>query len=259
MASFRQETLVGAEAAREALALASAGTGTVQAKPGRNRDVVTDADVAVEDLLRSRLGDALGLPVVGEERGGEAPEATPYWLVDPICGTRNFASGIPLFAVNLALVEDGQITLAIVGDGSSGAVHLAEKGEGAWTLTGDDGHRLSVSPDSAVVDVGIFPPTGPRRGAAAAFLAALVEGDRWDLRTLGTTLSLAYLAAGRLAADVCFAASALHFGAGALLASEAGATVTDLQGAPWGIASTSLLVAATPELHGELLALATRP
>ena len=36
-------------------------------------------------------------------------DGSPYWLVDPICGTRNFASGIPLYCVNLALVEDHHV------------------------------------------------------------------------------------------------------------------------------------------------------
>ena len=81
------------------------------------RDIVTATDVAVEDLVRRHLGDVLGRPVVGEERGGEPPaDGSPYWLVDPICGTTNFASGIPLFCVNLALVENNEVTVAVVGD-----------------------------------------------------------------------------------------------------------------------------------------------
>jgi myo-inositol-1(or 4)-monophosphatase len=78
------------------------------------------------------LTSLLAWPVIGEERGGQVPDDTPNWLVDPICGTRNFVSGIPLFAINAALVEDGQVAVSVVGDGSSGDVLVAEAGNGAW-------------------------------------------------------------------------------------------------------------------------------
>jgi fructose-1,6-bisphosphatase/inositol monophosphatase family enzyme len=69
---------------------------------------VTATDVAVEDAVRTMVGGAVGSLVVGEERGGEPPaDGAPYWVVDPICGTRNFASGVPLYSINLALVEGG--------------------------------------------------------------------------------------------------------------------------------------------------------
>jgi myo-inositol-1(or 4)-monophosphatase len=228
----------------------------VKAKPGRPRDVVTEADVAVEDLVRRSLEGASGLPVVGEERGGTPPGSGAYWLVDPICGTRNYASGIPLFAVNLALVEDGQLTVAAVADGSTGQILVAERGRGAYDLGPSGARRLQASLGSQVVVLGGWPLPGGYRTRAARFLAELIEADRWDLRILATTLGLAYVAAGRVAADVYFGASALHYGAGALLAAESGAVVTDLEGSPFRVESTSLLVAATPELHGELRALA---
>ena len=78
---------------------------------------MTTADVAVEDAIRAAVDAAHGLPVVGEERGGETPaDGSPYWLVDPICGTRNYASGTTLWCVNLVLVEDGAVTIGVVGD-----------------------------------------------------------------------------------------------------------------------------------------------
>jgi myo-inositol-1(or 4)-monophosphatase len=50
----------------------------------------------------------------------------PYWVVDPICGTRNVTSGIPLFAINAALVEDGRVAVSVVGDGPTGDVQVLE-------------------------------------------------------------------------------------------------------------------------------------
>jgi fructose-1,6-bisphosphatase/inositol monophosphatase family enzyme len=54
--------------------------------------VVTGTDIRIEDRVRAVLERDLGLAVVGEERGGGSSASDCYWLVDPICGTRNYAS-----------------------------------------------------------------------------------------------------------------------------------------------------------------------
>jgi myo-inositol-1(or 4)-monophosphatase len=76
-------------------------------------DFVSEADRAVERCIRSQIAkvypDDL---VVGEELGGEKGSA--YWLIDPIDGTSNFLSGLPLWAISIAYVEDGRPTLGAV-------------------------------------------------------------------------------------------------------------------------------------------------
>lgn len=232
--------------------MAADGTGAVHPKEGR--DVVTDRDVAIEDAIRRELTAAFGLPVIGEERGGVPPEGGAHWLVDPICGTRNFASGIPLFSANVALVEDDRITAAVVGDGSRGEVLVAEAAHGAWALRDGDREPLSTSDESRTIDFEAWPAAGPALDDAAAQLAAAVASDRWNIRSLSTTLSLAYVAAGRLAGCVLFAApGAVHTAAGVLLVSEAGGRVTDLGGNPWSLGTRSLVCGSTAHLHDELL------
>jgi myo-inositol-1(or 4)-monophosphatase len=98
---------------------------------------------------------------------------------------------------------------------------------------------------------------GDRREQAAEFYARAIREDQWDLRALGTTLSLSYVAAGRIAAYVLFWTSAIHAAAGSLLATEAGAMVSDIEGRPWTIHSDSIVVSATPHLHRRLLDLAS--
>src|SRR5688500_10403403 len=87
---FRPEALVAIDAVRRALAIARRGIGARDITVKGGRDLVTATDVAVEDAVRGTVSDALGFPVVGEERGGEpAADGSPYWLLDPICGTRS--------------------------------------------------------------------------------------------------------------------------------------------------------------------------
>ena len=251
---FRRETVVAMGAVERALELARGGVGAKEITSKGARDVVTATDVAVEDAVRGIVHDALGFPVIGEERGGKATaDGSPYWLVDPICGTRNYASGIPLYCVNLALVEGGHVTAAVVGDPSTGEIDVAERGRGAWALKDGARRRLITSDESRTIVVEDGKSKGARREHAARFTAAAIRADRWDFRSLGTTVALPYLAAGRISAYVVFRVSAIHAGAGSLLVTEAGGVLSDIDGRAWTIRSDSVVASATPDLHQEML------
>ena len=254
------ETLAAVEAVTEALGLTRGGVRAADISLKGERDVVTTVDVAVEQALRARLADVLGLPSIGEEHGGSPPtDGSGYWLIDPICGTRNFASGTPLYSINLALVEAGEVTIAVVGDPSRDEILVAERGRGAWALADGARDPLAVNDSSGIVIVEDGRSNGRRRGQAASFVERLIRADRWDFRSLGTTLSLPYLAAGRVSAYVVFCVTAVHSAAGALLATEAGSSLSDIDGAPWTLESDTLLACASARVHDDLLALADTP
>lgn len=255
MGVLRSETAIAISAIEAALDLSRARVGAEDVTHKSERDIVTATDVLIEDRIRAFIGESLGAAVVGEERGGESGSES-YWLVDPICGTRNFASGIPLYCINLALVENGLVTVSAIGDGSTGEVLVAQRGSGAWALTDESTRQLQVSSESKTVIIEDGHSTGARREQAANFVAAAIRLDRWELRTFSTTLSLAYVALGRVSAYSLFSISAVHAAAGSLLASESGAILTDLQGNPWMIESDSLFASADRTLHDELLQLA---
>jgi myo-inositol-1(or 4)-monophosphatase len=258
---FRPETRVAIESVVQALEVVRDRAGASEITMKSGLDLVTATDVAAEDTVRAVLGEALGQSVVGEERGGNAAAGESYWLVDPICGTRNFAFGIPLYCVNVALVEDEEITVAVVGDPSSGEVNVAERGGGAWALSGGSRRRLRAADttQTIVIEDSHADADENRRARAAESVARAIRTSRWDLRALSTSLALAYVAAGRVAAYVLFSSSALHVGAGSLLASEAGATVSDLDGRPWTIHSDSIVASATAVLHASLLEITRYP
>ena len=163
------------------------------------------------------------------------------------------ASGIPLYCVNLALVEGNEVTVAVVGDPSTGEVDVAEQGRGAWRLKDGARHPLTTSVESRTIVIEDGKARASRREQAAQFTAAAIRADRWDFRSLGTTLASPYLAAGRIATYVVFWVSAIHAGAGSLLVTEAGGTVSDIDGRPWTIRSDSLFCSANRRLHEELL------
>jgi len=103
-------------------------------------DVVTDADEAAERAitaaLRAQFPDAV---VIGEEASGRDPglldalgSADLAFLLDPLDGTKNFASGLPLFGVMAAAVARGEVVAGVIHDPVSGTTALARAGEGAW-------------------------------------------------------------------------------------------------------------------------------
>lgn len=236
------------------LARGRTGAGDVSHKDAR--DIVTATDVRIEDQIRADLSEALGHEVVGEERGGEGAANGEFWMLDPICGTRNYASGIPLYCINLALVRDGAPVLSVVADASTDEILVAQVGGGAWALGRDGGaRRLRAHTASQTLIVEPGKSNDARREVAAEFSAATVRADRWELLSLSSTISLAYVAAGRVSAYAVFFVTSVHTTAGVLLAREAGATVTDIDGRPWTLESDSLLAAADEDLHAELLAL----
>ncbi|HKP61691.1 MAG TPA: inositol monophosphatase [Polyangiales bacterium] len=253
MESRRAETEAALAAVRAGLDVALRRTGAEQVQAKAGVDIVTGADIAAERAIRRVLEQRCpGVPIVGEEDGGDVPaDGGAHFLVDPICGTRNYASRLAVFCTNVALIEDGVATVAVVGDGGTADLSFAERGRGAFSERGD---RLRAADGSVIgVDLGGKPPYSDP--ALAPFVAALCADGRYYLRLLGSTLSLAKVATGDLAALVLLteAAEPLHTAAGCLLAEEAGALVSDRAGRPWSLATRSLLLAATPALQDQLL------
>ncbi|KUM97319.1 phosphatase [Streptomyces cellostaticus] len=258
----------GESDAQLALRAAQAGADVVRAMYGGSLarfeksagDFATAADLAAEkailEVLRSARPDDA---VTGEESGSTGAEAAPRrWLVDPLCGTLNYAVRNMLVGVNVALRVGDEITAAATADPFSG--------EGFWT----DGHRarvrhdgtdeeLAPSPDSRLVDVNLDPPFPNAPGFQAVKLMADPGfGQRFRPRVVSTTLAVAWVAAGRRAAYVTDGdlRDSVHFSAGIALCRAAGCTVTGIDGRPVHTGAGGLIAAADAETHAALLAMA---
>jgi fructose-1,6-bisphosphatase/inositol monophosphatase family enzyme len=247
-------TAISAASIAQRLADSRAGADAVSFKEGI--DIVTGADVACEDAIRVELKrDFADYPVVGEERGGTPRAGAPYWLVDPICGTRCYASNVPLYCTNIALVEDGEVSVAAIAPGRTGEIFYAERGAGAWCLPSADATAQRLTPRDASNTLWI----GGRRQPMADFWRHLALLDRWFLWTFTSSVAYAYLASGRISGLVHFAYDAayrdppVHTAAGCFVSEEAGAIVTDVAtGGCWTLATRAFLLAATADLHREL-------
>jgi myo-inositol-1(or 4)-monophosphatase len=216
-------------------------------------DVVTEADEAVERLVRGRLLDARpGDGFVGEEGGSTGSdtgsETGVTWVVDPIDGTVNYLYGIPHYAVSVAAKVAGEVLAGVVVDVEKGECFTATRGGGAFLDGGPIRVRDRVALDQRLVATG-FNYVRDVRVAQAAAAAVLLPQVR-DIRRLGSAaLDLCALAAGRLDGYVEEGLNEWDLAAGGLVAEEAGATVVVRPGAGGG----DCVVAAPADGFEELL------
>ncbi|MGW2447446.1 inositol monophosphatase family protein [Streptomyces sp. NPDC001494] len=220
-------------------------------------DFATAADLAAEEtilgLLRAaRPGDA----VTGEESGSSgAADARRRWLVDPLCGTLNYAVRNMLVGVNVALREDGVVTAAATADPFGGEVFWTDGNRALVHRDGVD-EELTPSGGSRLVDVNLDPPfPNAPDFQAARLLADPGFGRRFRPRVVSTTLAVAWVAAGRRAAYVTDGdlSDSVHFAAGIALCRAAGCTVTGIHGEPLHTGAGGLIAAADAETHAALL------
>jgi myo-inositol-1(or 4)-monophosphatase len=217
-------------------------------------DLVSEADVATERLIRARLEAARpDDAILGEEGDDRAGTSGVRWVVDPLDGTVNFLFGIPQWCVSIAC-EDAAGTIA-------GVVYDPMREE-TWAATRDgeptlNGARVQAAARgglaTALVATG-FGYAADVRESQAMVVARLLPRVR-DVRRLGSAaLDLAWAAAGRY--DAYYERGVKHWdvAAGALICARAGLEVHELPPAP--PADSGLLVA-PHAIAGELLALVT--
>ena len=120
---------------------------------------VTAADLAAHHMILSGL-QALTpeIPVLSEE-DADVPLAerlnwTRFWLVDPLDGTKEFIAGTDEFTVNIALIENGQVVLGVVGAPARNALYWGGLGLGAWRQRGNEAAEpITCRPAAAPVTV----------------------------------------------------------------------------------------------------------
>jgi myo-inositol-1(or 4)-monophosphatase len=217
-------------------------------------DIVTQMDIASEQLLRTLLADLRPHDgILGEEGDDVHGTSGVTWVLDPIDGTVNYVYGLPHFGVSVAAVTGEPRTdtwtplVGAVYDGS-GRLWSAGAGLGAWL--GDEPLRRTEAPDLANSLVGTgFQYIAERRAVQGAIVAKLLPHVR-DIRRLGAAaIDLCLVAAGSLDAYYEHGLRAWDLAAGALIATEAGVRVGGVDGGP---PDEHLTIAAMPAAWEQL-------
>ena len=233
--------MAGVDDLEVAIAAAEAGAAVVRARFATELSLVmkgafdfaTDVDLAAERAILAVVRAARpDDEVLAEETGRSgAAGSSRRWLIDPLCGTVNYAAGTPLVAVNVALSVAGRLATAAVADPIAGELFWTD---GSASYLQRAGHVTRLRPDARLrlVDLNLDPPFP----SAPGFRAVALAGDPgfaalFRPRVLSTSLALTWVAAGRRAAYVSDGHpwDSVHFAAGIALCRDAGCVVSDLR------------------------------
>lgn len=196
------------------------------------RDFVTAADVAVEAFLKQALTEKYPQYGFWGEESGQSANQNARWVVDPIDGTHSFARGQYFWSISVALEIDQEMRVGAVYAPALDDYYCAEQGKGAWK----NGQEIRVSSENQLADAMIATGFACLRAYLTdnnlerfARIAQLTTGQR---RFGSAAMDLCLVADGQVDAFWEQELNLYDVAAGALIAKEAGATVTDFQGNP---------------------------
>jgi histidinol-phosphatase len=210
---------------------------------------VTEADLAIEAMVRAAIRERFpDDAILGEEGGAEGGSAR-RWIVDPIDGTKNFADGIQVWATLIALAVDERPVLGVVNAAALGERYEAVRGQGARM----NGKPIEVSRTdrvdrASVLHAGLSDWLDGDQGRA---LLDLLRGARRN-RAFGDFWGHMLIARG--SADVCFEPelATWDWAALAVVVEEAGGRMTRFDGGP--LTHGGSVLTSNGVLHDELLA-----
>lgn len=210
---------------------------------------VTIADQEAERIIRQHISEAFPMhSILGEEAGRECNDSTFLWAIDPIDGTKNYIRKVPLFATQVALLQDGEVILGVSNAPALGELIYAEKGGGAYF-----NHKRTYVSDVRTLDEAYMSFGGIGHFVKQGLLEPLLKLEKCTRahRGFGDCWSYHLLAQGKI--DIMLEAriNVWDIAALSLIVEEAGGKVTDLNGAPVN-EHTRSIIATNRHLHADV-------
>jgi myo-inositol-1(or 4)-monophosphatase len=197
---------------------------------GQN-DLVSYVDKTAEKMLVEELQRIL--PVAGfiTEENTISVKDKPYtWIIDPLDGTTNFAHGVPLFCVSVALAKDNEPILGVIYEMNLDECFYAWKGGGAY-LNGKDVHVSDISTLKQSLIVTGFAVSDYSHLKPTLNIFDYCIRNTHGIRRLGSAaVDIAYVACGRFEAFFEYGLNAWDVAAGIIIVQEAGGRVSDFAG-----------------------------
>lgn len=249
------------QVARDAGNLLVQRLGSAQISNKGDIDLVTEADIAAEELIIDRIRSHYPLHGILAEESGEAvlegrPKSDWKWIIDPLDGTTNYAHGYPCFCVSIAVEHAGTLEIGVVYDPMRDEMFAAERGHGA-TL---NERRIRVSNveelNRAMMCTGFPYDVRTRPDFARAFTNFTLHAQAVR-RDGSAALDLAYVACGRFDGFWEDGLNAWDVAAGAILITEAGGRITNYENQQLDI-YTKKVVASNGRVHNAMLNLLRR-
>jgi myo-inositol-1(or 4)-monophosphatase len=220
----------------------------------RQNDFVTNVDRQAEatilEILKASFPDH---GYLGEETGQTAPDSIYQWVIDPLDGTTNFIHGFPQFAVSIALLINGKPEVGVIYDPMRQELFTASKGSGARL----DDRKIRVSNTRelqyALVGTGVPYSNFEYLDDYLRMMRSVVTQCSGIRRPGAASLDLAWLAAGRIDAFWELQLKPRDFAAGALMVTEAGGVISDINGSPLDILNRGNIIAGNPKTCSGLM------
>ena len=212
----------------ESAKFTKAGNYSITEKEGESYNIVTSADLAVQEFLQKNLMALVpNSGFMGEEEGQRDNGTRLCWVVDPIDGTTNFARGMQQSGISVAFRVDGEYVLGVVYNPDLDDMFWAVKGKGAYL----NGKRLSVSKKDFEHSVICTALCLYRKNYADICADVLKETflKCADFRRFGVaSLEICYVAAGRADLFFEFRLYPWDIAAAAVILREAGGVIGTL-------------------------------
>ncbi len=215
-------------------------------------DLVTETDHASEAFLLGEIKSKFpGGHILAEESGNIQGSNEDLWYIDPLDGTVNYAHHIPIFCVSIGFAANGVMTLAAVYDPLRDEMFTAERGKGAFL----NGKKLQVSETTklgkSLLVTGFPYDTWNTELDNFKYFERLAKRTQGVRRLGSAALDACYVGAGRFDGFWEFKLKAWDIAAAGLIAAEAGATVTAIDGSPDYLVPLTIL-ATTPGVYEQV-------
>jgi len=216
-------------------------------------DLVTETDHRSEKKIKSILKSSFPEhSFLAEESGEEATSSDYLWIIDPLDGTTNFVHGYPSFGVSIGLYHQNTPQIGVVLEMPHAILYSAIKGEGAWC----DGQPISCSTISVLENSLLVTGFGYEHGEnweKNMLLFKSFTDKTQGVRRLGAAaVDLCHVAAGKVDGFWEFDLHPWDTAAGFIIAREAGAIVTQMDGSDYSIYNNNILVT-NPILHDKMV------
>lgn len=220
-------------------------------------DYVSDVDQEAENAIIRTLREAYPDHSILAEESGATGHSEYQWIVDPLDGTTNFIHGFPQYAVSIALMHRGTLSQAVVYDPTRNDLFTATRGRGAFL----NETRIRVSKRlhlrTSLIGTGFPVKSMQHLESYNAMLRDMISSTSGVRRAGAASLDLAYVAAGRLDGFWELSLGPWDMAAGALLITEAGGLIGDLEGNDGYMASGNVL-AGNPKIFAQMLPVLAR-
>jgi myo-inositol-1(or 4)-monophosphatase len=211
----------------------------------------TQAEKATVSLIKKYFPDHNFLA----EEFKYAPTGSGYtWVIDPLDGTNNFASGLPIFCASVALTRRNKVLVGAIYDVTRNELFYAQNGKGAFL----NGKKIKVNQEKklkgALIITGFYYDRGKKMIETLETIKRFHFRHILGIRRLGAAaLDLCYVACGRAAGFWEFELSPWDFAAGKLIIEEAGGKVTGNRAEEVPLTQKYFIVASNGKIHNQML------